>query len=411
MVDTDAPDIDATPGIETLSEDFFADPHAYYRRWRAQGPVLRVRYPGGVPQWLIIGYAEARAALADPRLHKDITEMAAMSRRKDPDVVLDPQSIALAAHMLNSDPPDHTRLRKMVNKAFTTRRVAALRPRIEQITGALLDEMAGHDEVDLVQAFATPLPVTVICELLGVPFADRKDFQYWTKVLVGATGNTEERIRCSAEMTRYLSAQIQLKRAEPGDDLLSGLVQARDNDDQLTEQEVISMAFLLLVAGHETTVNLIANGTYALVRNESQFAALRADPSGIPAAIEEFLRYESPIDWATTRFTAEPVRIGEVEIPAGEFVYIALSAANRDPARYSDPDQLDLTGDPAGHLAFGHGIHFCVGAPLARLEAEIAFTALLHRFPHLHLATDPTTLTWQSSVLIRGLTTLPVRLH
>ncbi|MFI9402486.1 cytochrome P450 [Nocardia sp. NPDC052316] len=404
-------EIEAQDQVETLGADFFDDPHVYYRRWRERGPVLRVQFQRGVTQWLVIGYAEARAVLADPRMHKNLAEVVEVFRRKDPGALMDSPVLPLVAHMLNTDPPDHTRLRKLVNKAFTGRRVAALRPRIEEITAALLDRMAEHDEVDLLEAFAVPLPVTVICELLGVPFSDRESFQYWTKVMVGAVGDLEERNRCSGEMAQYLAALVQTKRTDPGDDLLSGLVQIRDGGDQLTENELISMAFLLLIAGHETTVNLIGNGTYALLRNESQFRELRADPSGVPAAVEEFLRFDSPVDWATVRYTSEPVQVGDVEIPAGELVYVALSAANHDPARYHDPDRLDVAGDAAGHLAFGHGIHFCVGAPLARAEAEIAFTALLQRFPDLTLAPEATTPSWQHSLLIRGLTALPVRLR
>ncbi|MFD6157136.1 cytochrome P450 [Nocardia sp. NPDC060256] len=407
-------DIEAQDLIETVGADFFEDPQVYYRRWRERGPVLQVQFSHSAPVWVVIGYAEARAALADPRLHKNIPGMIEVIRRKDPTVEQDPEWLTLTDHMLNSDPPAHSRLRKMVNKAFTTRRVAALRPRIEEITAGLLDQMAEQEEVDLVAAFATPLPVTVICELLGVPFEDREDFQRWTKVLVGVGGGTsgvEERARCSAEMSQYLAELVQTKRTDPGDDLLSGLTQAREDGDQLSEEELLGMAFLLLIAGHETTVNLIANGSYALLRNESQFRALRDDPVGVPAAVEEFLRFGSPVDWATIRYTTEPVQVGGTEIPADEFVYVALAAANRDPARYHDPDTLDLTGDTGGHLAFGHGIHFCVGAPLARVEAEIAFTALLRRFPNLALAPQAEPVQWQPSLLIRGLVALPVRLH
>ncbi|MFE9577632.1 cytochrome P450 [Nocardia sp. NPDC006044] len=407
MADTEAQD-----QIEQVGADFFDDPQVYYRRWRERGPVLRVQFARGIPQWVVIGYPEARAVLADPRMHKSLAGIVELFRKKMPAADQDGLAIsAVSGHMLNTDPPDHTRLRKMINKAFTTRRVAALRSRLEEITAGLLDAMAGHDEVDLLEAFAVPLPVTVICELLGVPFSDREDFQRWTKVMVGVGGDPADRQLCADEMAQYLAALVRTKRTDPGEDLLSGLAQTREDGDELTEDELIAMAFLLLIAGHETTVNLIANGTYALLHNESQFEELRADPAGIPAAVEEFLRYGSPVDWATVRYTSAPVQVGDVEIPEGEFVYVSLAAANRDPARFHDPDQLDLTGDPAGHLAFGHGIHFCVGAPLARLEAEIAFSALLQRFPKLTLAAQTDPLPWQPSLLIRGLVTLPVRLH
>lgn len=403
-------DTTAAARVESIGADFFDDPHAHYRRWRAAGPVHRVRFPDDVVRWVVVGYAEARVALADPRLRKDMATAAAIldGKRTAP---TDPNALALLTHMLSTDPPGHTRLRKLVNKAFTTRQVAALRPRIEQITADLLDAMAGADEVDLMEAYANPLPVTVICELLGVPFDDRDDFQAWTRALVGVVGEEEHRPAAAAAMAKYLSELVRAKQTQPADDLLSELVLADDDGDRLTDPELVAMAFLLLVAGHETTVNLIGNGVNALLRHPDQWQDLCADPAGIPAAIEEFLRFDGPVDMATVRYTDEPVTLGGTEIPAGELVYVALAAANRDPARFTDPDALTTDGHPTGHLAFGHGIHFCVGAPLARLEAEIAFTALLRRFPGLRLAESATTVRWQTSTLIRGLLELPVRVR
>jgi cytochrome P450 len=272
--------------------------------------------------------------------------------------------------------------------------------------------MEGSDEVDLLQAFAVPLPVTVICELLGVPFEDRERFQRWTKLLLGgAKAIDEEVMTAGAEMSLYLHNLVEGKRSQPGEDLLSGLVLASDEDDRLTEQELVSMAFLLLVAGHETTVNLIANGARALLFNPAQLRSLRADPSTTPAAVEEFLRHDGPVGWATFRYTGEPVRIAGVDIPEGEFVLVALGAANRDPARFADPENLDLAGETGGHLAFGHGIHYCVGAPLARLEADIAFRGLVQRFPDMSMTPEAATVAWQPSTLIHGMTEFPVRLR
>ncbi|MEU8901727.1 cytochrome P450 [Nocardia sp. NPDC048505] len=395
--------------VKMVDGDFYADPHRYYEQWREHGPVHRVQFAHGVPCWVIIGYAEGRAALADPRLRKNAADMYELFRQKSAEILSSESAEALGSHMLNSDPPDHTRLRKLVTKAFTPRRVAALRPRIEAITAELLEAMAGRDEVDLLQAFANPLPVTVICELLGVPYADRADFQAWTRVLVGSGNTVAERNAATLAMSEYLRTLIAAKQSHPEADLLSGLVQPAEDGERLDEQELVAMSFLLLVAGHETTVNLLANGTYALLRDRAQWDALRADLSGIPAAVEEFLRYEGPVGWATVRFTAEPVEIGGHTIPTGELVYVALSAANRDPARYDDPSHLDITANSAGHLAFGHGIHFCIGAPLARMEAEIAFTALLQRFPDLDLSDRAFEPDWQHSILFRGLGELPVR--
>jgi cytochrome P450 len=312
--------------------------------------------------------------------------------------------------MLNSDPPDHTRLRRLVATAFTMRRVELMRPRIVEITDELLAGLAGREQVDLVDDFAFPLPVTVICELLGVPYADREDFRTWSTVLLSA-GEIDAVVAAGKNMAAYLHELIAAKRADPVDDMLSALIQARDDGDRLDEAELVSMAFLLLVAGHETTVNLIANGTLALLQHPDQRAALRADPALLPGAIEEFLRYDGPISHATIRYTTEPVEIGGVTIPGGEFVVIALGSANRDDDRFADADRLDVTRPAGGHLAFGHGIHFCVGAPLARLEGQIAIGRLFDRFPDLALAVDANELRWRHSTLLRGLESLPVRLQ
>ncbi|WP_059009251.1 cytochrome P450 family protein [Streptomyces specialis] len=395
---------------EARDEEFFADPHPAYRRWREEGGARHVVFPGGVKGWVVTGYAEARAALADPRLRKGAANEAFLrALGRTPPAGGGPAS-ALPAHMLNSDPPDHTRLRKLVTRAFTTRRVAELRPRIEAITTGLLDAMAAAatdeaDETDLVESFAMPLPIMVICELLGVPYADRAAFQ------VRGTGMMTGRDReAFAESARYLTDLVHAKSERPGDDLLSELIRARDDEGRLSEREVISMAFLLLLAGHETTVSLIANGAWALLTHPEQLAALRADPALIPGAVEEFLRWESPVNLATLRYTEEPVVIAGTRIPAGSFVHVALTSANRDADRFAEPDGLDIARDAGGHLAFGHGIHHCLGAPLARLEAGIAFTHLLRRFPGLRLARPGEAPRWYSNARFRGVAALPVRL-
>ncbi|HWD06443.1 MAG TPA: cytochrome P450 [Amycolatopsis sp.] len=316
----------------------------------------------------------------------------------------------LGAHMLNTDPPTHTRLRKLVNKAFTSRAIAGLRPRIEEIAKELLDAMGGHDEVDLMATFAGPLPITVICELLGVREADRGEFTGWSNTLLGS-GDVEHLQAAAIAMHSYLVELVARKRAEPGDDLLSGLVLATDEGDSLSEDELVSMAFLLLVAGHETTVNLIGNATLALLRAPEQRAKLAADPGLMPGAVEEFLRFDGPINIATLRYTIDDVEVGDETIPAGEFVQVSLLAANRDETRFPDPAELDVTRAPGGHLAFGHGIHYCVGAPLARMEAEIALNGLLARFPNLELAVREEELTYRQSTLVHGLVKLPVVLR
>jgi cytochrome P450 len=401
----------ATVVPEQLGDEFLQDPHALNRRLRTEAPVRPVVLPRGLKVWLVTRYADVRAALADPRLRKD-------SRRIDD--LFDMHSAhpepafrggdSLFGHMLNSDPPDHERLRRLVNKAFTARRIEQLRPRIEEITDGLLADIGPAADVDLLDVFAFPLPITVICELLGVPTKDRDDFRTWSNALVSGGIPTSEIQAAGVAMAGYLSDLIAVKRAEPGADMISALVQAHDADDRLAHDELVAMAFLLLIAGHETTVNLIANGVLALIANPDQLAALRADRGLVPGAIEEFLRFESPVKNATFRFTVEPTELGGVVVPARELVVLSLGSANRDPDRYADPDRLDIERDTSGHMAFGHGIHYCLGAPLARLEAEIAFNRLLDTYDRIELAVPMAELRWRPGMLIRGLERFPVRL-
>lgn len=393
-----------------LGEEFIQDPHALYEALRADGAVRYVLLPSGLRAWVVPRYAEARALLADPRLHKGRDDIvAAFVRQYGPPT--GDEDFPLTGHMLESDPPDHTRLRKLVNKAFTTRRIEALRPRVEQIVAGALDDIAATppgEPVDLIDRYAFPIPVTVICELLGVPFADREDFRRWSAALL----SIGEDDAAAEAMAGYLARLVETKRVQPAEDMLYALIRASDDEDRLSGHELVSMAFLLLVAGHETTVNLIGNGVLALLRHPDQLAALRADRGLLPGAVEEFLRYDGPINLATLRATAEPVEVDGVTIPAGEFVMIALSGANRDPARFTEPDELDITRPAGGHLAFGHGIHYCLGAPLARMEGALAIGGLLDRFPDLRLAgAAETGLRWRDSTLIRGLTELPVQLR
>jgi cytochrome P450 len=398
---------------QPLGDGYFQDPLSVFARMREQSPVTSVITPEGQRAWLITRYEDVRKALADPRLSKDWRKL------RSPGFVPDPSVGFLMAHMLNADPPDHTRLRRLVQKAFTPGRVAALRPRIEAITGALLDAMAGgggaagdspDGAIDLITAFAFPLPMTVICELLGIPDGDREEFKTWSQVILSSTATFDEYRAAGGAMYAYFTALLADKRAAPADDLLSALITARDSGDSLDEPELLAMIFLLLVAGHETTVNLIATGTLALLTHPAEFARLRSDPSLLPGAVEELLRYANPLNHATDRYAPASFEVGGVLIPAGEPVLVVTSSANRDPARFPDPDRLDVGRDASGHVAFGHGIHYCVGAPLARLEGEIAFGALLSRFPGLSLAVDPAALRWRPSSLIHGLETLPVRL-
>jgi cytochrome P450 len=409
------------PEPRPLGDGYFQDPLSVFAPMRAESPVTPVVFPSGERQWLITRYADVRAALADPRLHKDWA-----GKLTGPDWSPDPVTGYLSRHLLNSDPPDHTRLRRLVSKAFTARRVAGLRPRVTEITSALLDDMAGladgadragGAEVDLIEAFAFPLPVIVICELLGVPAGDRDSFKEWSHAMLASVGEPGQFRAAATSMYYYFRELLAEKRKAPSDDLVSALIAVRDADDaagsaeSFDERELVAMLFLLLVAGHETTANLIASGALALLTHPAELDRLRGDPSLLPRAVEELLRYANPLNHATERFTLEPVEIGGVTIPAREWVLCVTSSANHDPDRFADPDRLDVGREAGGHVAFGHGIHYCLGAPLARLEGEIAFGALLARFPGLSLAVEPSELRWRPSSLIHGLETLPVRLR
>ena len=314
---------------------------------------------------------------------------------------------ALDANLLNMDPPDHTRIRRLVSRAFTPRRVQQLREPIRRTADQLLDALGPHGSADLIASYAAPLPITVICDLLGVPGGHRLDFRIWTDTLVAPDPARPEAAReAVAAMLAFFTRLLAAKRAEPADDLLSDLIAVRDGGDRLTEDELMSLAFLILFAGYENTVQLIGNAVLALLRHPEQLDALRKNPGLLPAAVEELVRYEGPALFAIRRFPVEDVTIAGVTVPAGETVWVSLSAANRDPARFPDPDRLDLSRDAAGHLALGHGIHYCLGAPLARAETEIALTALFEHLPELALADDEPT--WRPSMRARGLRALPV---
>ncbi|MFD8975334.1 cytochrome P450 [Streptomyces sp. NPDC059593] len=380
--------------------DFTANPYPYYAKLRASGPVHEVRMPDGYQFWLVVGHEEGRAAFADPRLAKSPSVIG----------VRPPEEDVIGVHLLAADAPDHTRLRRLVTGVFTGRRVEALRPRIERLTGELADAMEPAGRADLVDAYAFPLPITVICELLGVPAEDRDTFRNWSNELVTPAGE-DGYLGALQGFGGYLDGLIEDKRAAgPADDLLSGLIAARAEDgDRLSGPELRAMAYLLLIAGHETTVNLISNTVRNLLTHPEQLAALRADPGLLDGAIEESLRYDGPVETSTFRFTREPVTIGGTEIPAGASVLVAIGALDRDPARFPDPDRFDIRRDTRGHLAFGHGLHYCLGAPLARLEGRIALRTLLDRFPRLEPDPEGDPWEWVPGLLIRGVRRLPVR--
>ncbi|WP_203903911.1 cytochrome P450 family protein [Virgisporangium aliadipatigenens] len=387
--------------LDLYAAEFNADPYPTLDRLREETPARPVDTPAG-RLWLVTRRADVRQLLADPRLSKSVNVDLGY-------YPLPPLQRRSGFHMLNADPPEHTRLRRLVAKAFTNGRVEKLRPHIRAIVEELVRPMVDRGHADLIADLAFPLPITVISELVGVPPADRYAFGDWTGAMI-APRSPEHALAGREQMTDYLVALIAEKRRHPADDLFSDLVAVQDeDDDRLTDPELVSMAFLLLLAGFETTVNLIGNGTYLLLTHPDVYARLRADRGLIPAAVEEFLRLESPLSGGTPRVTTEPVDVGGVTIPAGEVVYTSIASANRDPDQYVDPDRLDLDRADGSHLAFGHGIHFCIGAPLARAEGQIAFDTVLAMLPELRLAVPPDALVWRGGILMRGLVDLPVR--
>jgi vitamin D3 1,25-hydroxylase len=392
-----------TTGLELFDGAFWQDPYPAYAALRAEAPVRTVRRTEG-EVWLLSRYADVRAALADPRLSKDWRFTLPPGERAQAPQTPIPMMILL-------DPPAHTRLRKLVSRTFTLRRMEELRPRVEEIAGSLLDALPPAGRVDLMAEYAFLLPVFVICELLGVPAADRDRFAAWSRTMVD-----DERYEPGASQAAsialhgYLAELIARKRAEPDGALLSALVEVAEDGDRLSADELVAMAMLLLIAGHETTVNLVGNGVLALLTHPHQRALLRERPDLLPAAVEEFLRWDSPVHSTPLRFAAEDVEYSGVTIPARSVVTLSLAAANRDPERFAGAEELRIDRDAGGHVAFGHGLHHCLGAQLARIEGQVAIGMLLRRRPELELAVDAWELVHRRSTLVRGLTELPVEL-
>jgi cytochrome P450 len=389
------------------------DPFPLFRSLRARGPVHPVTLSDGHDAWLIVGHAEARAALNDPRISKDMHAALAASEAVVAEGLPGP---AFARHMLAVDPPDHTRLRRLVAAAFSVRRIEALEGAVRGIVDQLLDAIearGAHAVVDLVATLAFPLPFTVICELLGVPQAGRAGFGQSLVEMLAPPGTDEEHAHAeeaSGAVVQFLVDLVADKRRDPDDALVSALISARDGEDRLTEQELMSTIFQLIVAGHDTTSSLIGNGVVALLTHPDELARVRADPGLLARAVEELIRFDAPVPHSTFRYTLVEVDFGGTTIPAGAQLIVNLASANRDAAHYEEPDALDVGRADVRHLGFGHGIHFCLGAPLARMEGRLAFGALLARFPDLRLAVPPGELRWGhgDGLVLRGLTTLPV---
>ncbi|MFC5155893.1 cytochrome P450, partial [Streptomyces amakusaensis] len=407
-----APAPGPVPGL--FSWEFATDPYPAYAWLREHAPVHRTELPSGVEAWLVTRYADARQALADQRLSKNPAHHDEPAHAKGKTGIPGERKAELMTHLLNIDPPDHTRLRRLVSKAFTPRTVAEFAPRVQELTDQLIDGFLERGEADLIHEFAFPLPIYAICDLLGVPREDQDDFRDWAGMMIRHGGGPRGGVARSVKKMRgYLVELIHRKRENLGDDLISGLIRASDHGEHLTENEAAAMAFILLFAGFETTVNLIGNGVYSLLRNpgerERLQASLAAGETGLlETGVEELLRHDGPVEVATWRFATEDLVIGGERIAAGDPVLVVLAAADRDPDRFDEPDVLDLSRRDNQHLGYGHGIHYCLGAPLARLEGQTAIATLLRRLPDLRLAADPADLRWRGGLIMRGLRTLPV---
>ena len=413
-VNADKVGLDTILAPDLASPRFKANPHPFYARLRVEAPVWRTTLPDKRVAWLVTRYDDVARVLKEDTFAKDkLNAMDPEQQAKTPWV---PNSLKpLERNMLDLDDPDHARLRSLVSKAFTPRLIERLRGRIEALCEDLLDAMeskgARKGEAELVADYALPLPATVIAELLGVPAEDHAKFHRWSNRLVSVSSGRDmlRALPAALAFTRYLRKLIDRRRLDPREDLITALVQAEEAGDKLTEDELLAMAFLLLVAGHETTVNLIASGTLALLEYPEQADALRNDPSLAKPAVEELLRYTSPVEMATERYPREAVEIEGTTIPRGELVLAVLGSANRDERHFEDPDLLDLTRDPNRHLAFGRGgVHHCLGAPLARMEGQIAISAFLRHFPRARLAVAPESLRWSRGLVLRGLQRLPL---
>ena len=401
-----------TEQFNPLAPGMLANPYAMYRTLRENSPVY---WSPVMESWIFTRYDDADFVLTDPRFSADRSRgrnrFAEMMQKQEEEMGI----FSRVNTMLSSDPPDHTRLRRLVSKAFTPRAVENLRPRIQEIVNKLLDSVEGRSEFDLVNEVSYPLPVIVIAEMLGVPPDDRPQFKRWSTDVVQTLGGpfTPPEVMQKAresleELAEYLQAFISDRREHPREDLISWLVAAEDGGQNLSEEEVFATAILLLIAGNETTTHLIGNGMLALFRNPEEMERLRNDPALMPSAVEELLRYTGPVH-LTGRVPKEDLEIAGQEIKEGEVCIALLAAANRDPVHFPDPDRLDVGRNPTDHLALGDGIHFCLGAPLARAEAQIAIGTILKRLPRLKcLDLEPE---WGGTFIIRGVKALPVAVN
>jgi cytochrome P450 PksS len=392
--------------VNLASSEFKANPFPFYSQLRSEAPVYRTKLPDRRYVWLVTRYDDVLAVLKDERFGKD-----KINARTPP--WLPGMLKALMRNMLDVDVPDHTRLRGLVQKVFTVRLVENLRDRIQGLADELLNEAQTVGRMDLIRDYAIPIPTTIIAELLGVPVKDRHKFHRWSSTAISSTSSRWGMLFAlphGVAFLRYIRNLVKAKRVNPEDDLVTALVRAEEAGDQLSEDELVAMIFLLLVAGHETTVNLLGNGTLTLLDNPDQMNKLQNNPALIKTAVEELLRYNGPLETATERYARMDTTVAGVTIPRGELVLAVLASANRDEQQFEHADRLDLEREPNPHVAFGFGIHYCLGASLARLEGQIAIATLVRRFPNFRLAVPSNTLRWRRGLVLRGLENLPVTL-
>jgi cytochrome P450 len=393
-----------TTSVNIASSEFKANPFPFYAHLRSEAPVYQTKLQDKRNAWLITRYSDVLAVLKDNRFGKD------QVNARTPPWLPGPFK-PLLRNMLDLDEPDHARLRGLVQKVFTPRLIENLRQRIQDLADELLDQVQSHGSMDLVHDYALQIPTTIIAEMLGVPVRDRLKFHRWSSTAISSTSSRWGMLFAlphAIAFLRYIRSLVKARRMNPEDDLVTSLVRAEEAGDQLSEDELVAMIFLLLVAGHETTVNLIGNGMLALLGNRDQMDRLRDNPVLIKAAVEELLRYNGPLETATERYAREDTTVAGVSIPRGELVLAVLASANRDEQQFEHADRLDLGREPNPHVAFGLGIHYCLGASLARLEGQIAIATLLRRTTNLRLAAPANALRWKRGLVLRGLESLPV---
>lgn len=401
--------------VDLGSSRHHANPYPTYAWLRMHAPVATGRMPTFGRVWLVSRYEDVLKGLRHPALSSDLSKRRAGGSRL-PTRWLPGIVTTLQRSMVTTDDPDHRRLRDLVHLAFTPRVVEGMAQRIEEISAGLLDRMASKHRVDLIADYALPLPLDVISNMLGVPQEERLRFHRWSAgfLEIGSLANPLAmlmQVPSGMRLMRFFEKLIAERRRSPKDDLISGLVQAEAAGDRLSQQEVLSMIILLLLAGHETTVNLVANGVLALLEHPDQLERLRAQPDLIGTAVEEMLRYGNPVEHGNVRVALDDIEVAGRRIPKGSIVVLLLASANRDESIFDRPECFDVARDPNKHLAFGFGIHYCLGAPLSRLEGQIAVRQIVSRFPHMRLATNPDQLRWRTAMAIRGLEQLPIHLQ